>query len=88
MMLGFIATLVIAVITGWAGDALVKDNMPGGFWGAMLAGLVGAWIGAYAPLFNTLGPKILDIAIVPAVIGAAIFITVLGFFRNTARQFR
>lgn len=85
-MLGFILTLVIAAIAGWAGDALVKNDMPGGFWGALLAGLVGSWIGAYIPYFNTLGPMFWGIAIIPTIIGSAIFVFVLGLFKKTAKQ--
>lgn len=85
-MLGFIITLVVAAIAGWIGDALVKNDMPGGFWGALLAGLVGSWIGAYVPLFNTLGPRIDGIVIIPTVIGAAIFVFILGLFKGIVRQ--
>ena len=87
-MLGFIITLTIAALAGWIGDALMKNDMPGGFWGALLAGLVGSWIGAYIPFFNTLGPVIWGVAIVPTIIGAAIFVFILGLFKTTANQTR
>ncbi|MDP4092680.1 MAG: GlsB/YeaQ/YmgE family stress response membrane protein [Bacillota bacterium] len=87
-MLGFLLTLVIAAIAGWIGDALVKNDMPGGFWGALLAGLVGSWIGAYIPFFNTLGPRVLGISIIPTILGAAVFIFILGLFKSVARQTR
>lgn len=87
-MLGFIFTLIIAAIAGWIGDALVKHDMPGGFWGALVAGLVGSWIGAYIPFFNVLGPRIGGVAIIPTVIGAAIFVFVLGLFRRAVGHAR
>lgn len=87
-MLGFIVTIIIAAITGWIGDALVKNDMPGGFWGALLAGMVGSWIGGYIPFFNRLGPKISDIALIPAILGAAIFVFILGLFKNPIKQIR
>jgi uncharacterized membrane protein YeaQ/YmgE (transglycosylase-associated protein family) len=88
IMLGFILTLIIAALAGWIGDALVKNDMPGGFWGALLAGIVGSWIGAYIPFFNVLGPKVWGVAIIPTILGAAIFIFVLGLFKRTAKQAR
>ncbi len=81
-MLGFILSLLIAALVGWLGDAIVKKDMPGGFWGAMLAGLIGSWIGAYIPFFNNFGPTVAGIALVPAILGAAIFVFVLGLFRK------
>ncbi|MCR4434228.1 MAG: GlsB/YeaQ/YmgE family stress response membrane protein [Clostridiales bacterium] len=87
-MLGFIITIIVAALAGWIGDALVKNDMPGGFWGALLAGLVGSWIGAYIPWFNRLGPTISGVAIIPTILGAAIFIFILGLFRKTAHQAR
>jgi uncharacterized membrane protein YeaQ/YmgE (transglycosylase-associated protein family) len=85
-VLGFIITLIIAALAGWIGDALVKNDMPGGFWGALLAGLVGSWIGAYIPFFNRLGPVFQGVAIIPTIVGAAIFIFILGLFKRTTRQ--
>jgi len=87
-MLGFIITIIVAALAGWLGDLLVRHNMPGGFWGALLAGLVGSWIGAYIPFFNVLGPRIAGINIIPTILGAAVFIFILGLFRGTARQAR
>lgn len=87
-MLGFIITLIIAALAGWIGDALVKNDMPGGFWGALLAGLVGSWIGAYIPFFNRLGPVIQGVAIIPTILGAAVFVFILGLFKRTAQQTR
>jgi uncharacterized membrane protein YeaQ/YmgE (transglycosylase-associated protein family) len=87
-VLGFVLTLIVAALAGWIGDALVKNRMPGGFWGALIAGLVGSWIGAYIPFFNRLGPVLWGVAIIPTILGAAIFIFVLGLFRGMARQTR
>ena len=84
-MLGFLITLVVAALAGWIGDALVRNDMPGGFWGALLAGLVGSWIGAYIPVFNALGPNLWGVAIIPTILGAAIFIFILGLFKKSAQ---
>jgi len=81
-LLGFILTLLVAAFVGWIGDAIVKNDMPGGFWGAMLAGLIGSWIGAYIPFFNNIGPTVGGIALIPAILGAAIFVFLLGLFKR------
>jgi uncharacterized membrane protein YeaQ/YmgE (transglycosylase-associated protein family) len=85
-MLGFIMTLIVAAIAGYIGDALTKYKMPGGFIEAMIAGLVGSWIGAYIPFFRKLGPVIAGIPIIPTILGAAIFIFVLELFRKGAEE--
>lgn len=86
-MPGFIMTLIVAAVAGLIGDALVKD-IPGDFWGAMLAGLLGAWIGAYFPYFTALGPVVGGIAIVPTALGAAVFVFLLGLVKSIATQTR
>ncbi len=72
--LGVIITLIIAGIVGWLADVIVPGRLPFGWLGAILAGLVGSWLGT--ALFGELGPVIAGIAIIPALIGAI----VLAFF--------
>ncbi len=43
--MGFIVSLIVAIIIGWIGSLFVKGSMPGGIIGSMIAGLIGAWIG-------------------------------------------
>jgi len=86
-MWGIIISIVMAIIIGIIGDALVGHEMPGGIVGSMIAGFIGAWIGPW--LFGAWGPVIGGFAIVPAVIGTAIFVFLLGlvakvFKRRTA----
>lgn len=85
-MWGIIISIVMAIIIGIIGDALVGHEMPGGIIGSMIAGFVGAWVGPW--LFGAWGPVIGGFAIVPAIIGAAIFVFLLGLaaklFRRTA----
>jgi len=85
-MWGIIISLVLAIIIGLIGNALAGDNMPGGIIGAAIAGFVGAWLGAL--LFGNFGPVIGEFAIIPAILGTAIFVFLLGLvsrlFRRTA----
>ncbi|WP_223703016.1 GlsB/YeaQ/YmgE family stress response membrane protein [Sutcliffiella deserti] len=75
-MLGLLITLIIAIVIGMIGSAIAPGGMPGGILGAMIAGLVGAWIGH--ALLGSWGPVLADIAIVPAIIGAVIFVFLLS----------
>ncbi|MCM3130394.1 MULTISPECIES: GlsB/YeaQ/YmgE family stress response membrane protein [unclassified Paenibacillus] len=83
-MWGIIIIIVMAIIIGLIGDALVGHNMPGGILGSMIAGFVGAWIGSM--LFGDFGPIIADFAIVPAIIGTAIFVFILGLIGKLFRR--
>ncbi|MFZ5988279.1 MAG: transglycosylase [Bacillota bacterium] len=82
---GFIITLIVATITGWLANLVSKGSMPGEAWGASLAALVGAWIGAYMPYF-TFGPRIWNLAIVPAILGSLAAAFILGIFSGVVRQ--
>lgn len=85
-MLGLIITIIMAIIIGAIGSAIAPGAMPGGIIGAMIAGFVGAWIGTL--LLGSWGPVIGGFAIVPAIIGAALFVFLLGLlargFKRTA----
>lgn len=75
-MLGFLVMLLVAAIAGFIGDALAPGTIPGGWVGAIIAGLVGSAVGGY--LFGLLripsGPEIGGLAIIPSIIGAALVV--------------
>lgn len=83
-MWGIIISIVMAIIIGFIGDALVGNNMPGGLLGSMIAGFVGAWIGA--SLFGSWGPQIAEFAVIPAILGTAIFVFLLGLLSRLFRR--
>lgn len=85
-MSGFILTVIIAIICGSILNSLLAGKIKGGAGEAAIAGLVGAWIGAYMPFFNTFGPKIFDIAVIPSIIGAVIGVLVLSFISVMAQK--
>ena len=84
-MLGFLLMLLVAAIVGFIGDALAPGHMPGGWAGAILAGLVGSAVGGY--LFSALhlpvGPVLGGLAIVPSVLGAAIVVWAFSALADT-----
>jgi uncharacterized membrane protein YeaQ/YmgE (transglycosylase-associated protein family) len=73
-LLGFLLTLVVAGLVGWAADAVVPGRLPGGWIGAVLAGIVGGFIGTLA--LGKVGPTVFDINLIPTFIGAAVIAVV------------
>jgi len=75
---GFVAlllTLVMAGLVGWAADLVVPGRLPGGWFGAVLSGLIGGFIGTL--LFHLLGIRepgfaLFGIHLIPAFVGAVL----------------
>lgn len=86
-ILGFILFLVVAAACAWIAGYFVAGRLPGGFWGAALAGLVGAWIGE--AVLGRWGPEYGGAYLFPTILGAAAFVgTVSIFSRGLARSRR
>ena len=90
-IIGVIITLVIAGLVGALADSIVPGDLPFGWLGAILAGLVGSWLGVW--LFDVLGIGLrLDIAgipVIPAFVGALILSFIASLvFHQTARDRR
>jgi uncharacterized membrane protein YeaQ/YmgE (transglycosylase-associated protein family) len=84
---GLLLTLVMAGIIGWLADLVVPGKLPGGTLGAVLAGLIGGFIGG--ALFHWLnlsaGPRIFDVQIIPAFVGAVIVAGAAEMFTRRER---
>ena len=59
-VLGFLLLLIVAAIIGWLADLTVPGRLPYGWIGAIIAGLVGAWIGT--ALLGSFGPVVAGLA--------------------------
>ena len=81
-LLGLLILLVVAAIAGAVGEMIAGAKVPGGWIGSILAGLVGAWIGSALLHF---GPVIGGIQIIPAILGAALFVLVIRLLMNARR---
>ena len=73
--IGLVLTLVMAGLVGWAADAIVPGRLPGGWFGAVLSGLIGGFIGTW--LFHALGIRkpgfeLFGIHLIPAFVGAVV----------------
>ena len=71
--------LLVGALAGLIGERLVSRGMPGGFIGAIVAGLVGAWL-MVDVLHVVLAPELSlgGIPIISAILGAAIVVLVLS----------
>ncbi|WP_225998902.1 GlsB/YeaQ/YmgE family stress response membrane protein [Paenibacillus sp. BJ-4] len=83
-MWGIVLSVIMAIIIGLIGDALAGHEMPGGIAGSMIAGFVGAWLGV--TLLGSWGPVIGDFAVIPAILGTALFVFLLGLVSRLLRR--
>ncbi|MFD2639768.1 GlsB/YeaQ/YmgE family stress response membrane protein [Piscibacillus salipiscarius] len=73
--MGLILYLIVGGLIGWIAG-LMLGGVPGGIIGNIVAGIIGAWIGE--SLFGALGPVIMGIPIISAILGALIFVAILS----------
>jgi uncharacterized membrane protein YeaQ/YmgE (transglycosylase-associated protein family) len=81
--LDILILLIVAAIAGACGELIAGGKVPGGWIGSIIAGLVGAWIGGLLVHF---GPVIGHIQIIPAIIGAALFVLILRLLTGVRRS--
>ena len=81
-LLGLLVLLIIAAICGALGEMIGGVKIPGGWIGSIVAGLVGAWIGGM--LFH-FGPVLGGIQVIPAIVGAILFVLVLRLIFSASR---
>jgi uncharacterized membrane protein YeaQ/YmgE (transglycosylase-associated protein family) len=72
-----IIILLVAALIGWLADLVVPGRMPFGFIGAIIAGLVGSYIGGV--LIGQWGPTLGGFYVIPSLIGAAVVALIVSF---------
>ncbi|MCL4466481.1 MAG: GlsB/YeaQ/YmgE family stress response membrane protein [Chloroflexi bacterium] len=84
-LIGLLVMLLVAGFVGWLADLLVPGQLPYGWLGAIVAGLLGAVIGTL--LIGHVGPTVAGIPFVPALLGAVIVAFAANLLlRNTTRR--
>ena len=68
--------MIVGAIIGVIAGALTSKDMPAGWIGNIVAGLVGAWLGQ--SLLGTWGPSLAGMALVPSIIGAVILVVIVS----------
>jgi uncharacterized membrane protein YeaQ/YmgE (transglycosylase-associated protein family) len=69
-ILSLVLHLAMAGLVGALADAVVPGSLPWGWVGAILAGLVGSWLGTQ--LLGHVGPVIFEVPLIPGFVGALI----------------
>ncbi|TMU83946.1 GlsB/YeaQ/YmgE family stress response membrane protein [Bacillus sp. BHET2] len=82
--MGIILYLIVGGIIGWLASLILGKDVPGGIIGNIIAGIIGAWIGG--ELLGSFGPALAGIAIIPALIGAIIFVFLLSLLLRGMRK--
>lgn len=84
-LVGLLVMLLVAGFVGWVADLVVPGEMPYGWLGAIVAGLLGAFLGTM--LFGRLGPTVAGIPFVSALLGAIIIAFVVNvLLKNVTRR--
>ena len=81
-LIGLALHLFMAGLVGALADAVVPGTLPWGWVGAILAGLVGSWIGT--AIMGQVGPSLFGVPLIPGFIGAL----VLAFALSLASRLR
>ena len=81
-ILMFIIYLFVAAACAWIASAIVPGTLPGGFFAAVVFGVLGAWLGA--SLMGAVGPSLAGVPLLPAILGSGILVFL---FALISRQF-
>ncbi|GAB5057353.1 GlsB/YeaQ/YmgE family stress response membrane protein [Companilactobacillus alimentarius] len=71
-MLHALWVIIVGAVIGAVASMIINRDMPWGWIGNIVGGLIGAWLGE--SIFGAWGPNIAGMAIVPAIIGAVIVV--------------
>src|SRR5438093_8939480 len=77
-LFGLLLHLFMAGLIGALADALIPGKLPWGWVGAVLAGLVGSWLGVR--LIGHVGPGLFGVPLIPAFVGALILAALAAAF--------
>ena len=69
-LLHLVLVLFMAGVVGYVADVIVPGRLPWGWLGAIVAGLVGSWLGT--ALIGHLGPRVFGIPLISALVGAVV----------------
>ena len=83
-MLHALWALIVGAVIGAVASMLINRDMPWGWFGNILGGLVGAWLGE--SVLGAWGPNVAGMAIVPAIIGAIVVVLLTSWALSSLRK--
>lgn len=83
-MLHAIWVLIIGGVIGAVASMIVNRNIPMGWVGNIIGGLLGAWLGE--SLLGTWGPDVAGMAIFPAIVGSLIVVLLISWALNSFKR--
>lgn len=85
--MGFILYLIVGGLIGWLAGLILGKDVPMGCIGNIIAGIIGSWIGGeLLGGFSDFGPSLAGIHIIPALIGAIIFVFLLSLILRASKK--
>ena len=82
-LIGLGLHLLMAGLIGALADSVVPGTLPWGWVGAILAGLIGSWLGVL--ILGNLGPSLFGIPIIPGFVGAVILAFALSLLTRNRK---
>ena len=85
-MLHMLWVLIVGAVIGIIAGALTSRDLPLGWIGNIIAGLVGSWLGEM--ILGSWGPNVAGMAIIPSIIGAVVLVLIVSFIIGGMRKKR
>ena len=82
--MGLIITCIVGGLIGALAGMITGKDFPLGIVGNVIAGLIGSWVGS--ALFGHWDPEWGGIFVLPALLGAIVFILIVTFFSKMLRK--
>ncbi len=76
--------IIVGAVIGAIASVIINRDMPWGWVGNIIGGLVGAWLGE--TLLGAWGPNIAGMAIVPAIVGAIVVVLLTTWLFSSMRR--
>lgn len=74
--------LVVALIGALIAELVIGNAPKFGFFGSVLAGLLGAWILTNLPLDLAVEPRLEDLPLIRGILGSFIVVAIFAFFQK------
>lgn len=83
-MFHWLWVLIIGAVIGIIAGAITSRDLPAGWIGNIVGGLVGAWLGQ--TLFGSWGPQLAGMALIPSILGAVIIVFLVSILMPRSKS--